>query len=86
MRFARLRKNTPDHVSIKGKVTNLFSLIRMVYNVIWWVPLVLAFTRVIDYRAGFILFFAVTALRLCINLYVNYALDLEKFERFPLKA
>ncbi len=86
MRFARLKANLPNHVSIKRKVTHPLSLIRMVYNIIWWIPMLLSFTGVIDYRAGFVAFFIVTAFRLFINIYVNYALDLDKFERFPLKA
>ena len=86
MRFARLRKNTPNHVEMKRRVTHPLSLVRMAYNILWWVPMLLTFTRVIDYRAGFIAFFAVTVFRLFINIYVNYALDLEKFDRFPLKA
>jgi hypothetical protein len=48
--------------------------------------MLLSFTGVIDYRAGFISFFTVTLFRLVVNVYVNYNLDLEKFEKFPLKA
>jgi phosphatidylglycerophosphate synthase len=86
MRFARLRKNTPNHIAVKRAITHPLSLVRMVYNVIWWVPMILSFTGVIDYRTGFIAFFAVTVFRLVVNIYVNYNLDLEKFEKFPLKA
>ena len=71
---------------MKRGVAHPLSLIRMAYNIIWWVPMLLSFTHVIDYRAGFIAFFSVTVFRLFINIYVNYALDIEKFERFPLKA
>ncbi|UCC17112.1 MAG: hypothetical protein JSU58_00745 [Dehalococcoidales bacterium] len=86
MRFARLKKNSSNHIPVKRGVTHPLSLFRLAYNVIWWMPMLLSFTGVIDYRAGIIAFFAVTVFRLCINIYVNYALDLEKFERFPLKA
>ena len=86
MRFAWLKKNTPNQVVMKRGVAHPLSLIRMAYNIIWWVPMLLSFTHVIDYRAGFIAFFSVTVFRLFINIYVNYALDIEKFERFPLKA
>ncbi|MFC1947453.1 hypothetical protein ACFLXY_05995 [Chloroflexota bacterium] len=86
MRFARLRKNTPNHVSMKRGVTHPLSIIRLVYNVVWWIPMLLSFTGVIDYRTGFIAFFTVTVFRLFINIYVNYSLNLEAFEKFPLKA
>jgi len=56
------------------------------YNLVWWVPIVLPFTKTIDYRTGFLAFTAITVLRLCANLYRNNVLELEQAERFPFRA
>jgi hypothetical protein len=84
MRFAWLRENSPNHVSVKQSLTNRFIFI--VYNVVWWIPVVLPFTRTIDYRTGFIAFFVVTIIRAVANLYRNNVLTPEQAENFPLRA
>ena len=48
------------------------------YNVVWWIPVVLPFTKIIDYRTGFIAFFVVTVIRAGANLYRNNVLTLEQ--------
>jgi len=58
----------------------------VVYNVIWWIPIVLTFTKVIDYHAGFIAFFVVTLIRLVANLLRNNVLKQEQAESFPLRS
>ena len=57
-----------------------------VYNAVWWVPIILAFTKVIDYQAGFVSFFIITFIRAAANLYRNNALTREQAEVFPLRA
>ena len=84
MRFAWEKKNSPDYVSAKQGCT--VQLIRMVYNIVWWIPIVLALFKVIDYGTGFILFAIVTLVRLAANLYVNNALTAEQAEGFPFRA
>ena len=84
MRFAWLRKNSANHVSVEQSFTN--RLIYIAYNVIWWIPIVLPFTKIIDYRTGFIAFFLVTIIRAGVNLYRNNVLNPERAESFPLRA
>ena len=84
MRFAWLRENSPNHVSVKQSLTN--RLIFIAYNVVWWIPVVLPFTGTIDYRTGFIAFFVVTIIRAVANLYRNNVLTPEHAENFPLRA
>ncbi len=84
MRFAWLRENSANHVSVKQSSTN--RLIYIAYNVVWWIPIVLPFTGIIDYRTGFIAFFVVTIIRAGVNLYRNNVLKPEQAESFPLRA
>ena len=84
MRFAWLRKNSADYVSVEQSFTN--RIIYIAYNVIWWIPIVLPFTKIIDYRTGFIAFFVVTIIRAGVNLYRNNVLNPEQGESFPLRA
>ena len=84
MRFAWLKKNSASDVSAKQSSTN--RLIYIAYNVIWWIPIVLGFTKIIDYRTGFIAFFIITIIRAGVNLYRNNVLTPEQAESFPLRA
>jgi nicotinamide riboside transporter PnuC len=84
MRFAWLRKNSANHVSVKQSFTNRLTFIA--YNVVWWIPIVLPFTKTIDYRTGFIAFTVVTTIRAGANLYRNNVLKPEQAEGFPLRA
>ena len=83
-RFAWLRQQSADPAPVDESTTN--RLILIAYNVIWWIPIVLAFTRLIDYRTGFIAFFAITVFRAGANIYRNNFLPLEKAERFPFRS
>ena len=84
MRFAWLRKKSDNHVSVKPSFTN--RLIFIAYNVVWWIPIVLPFIGIIDYRTGFIAFFVITIIRAAANLYRNNVLTPEQAECFPLRA
>ena len=84
MRFAWQRKNSANYVSPKQSFTNRLTYIA--YNVVWWIPIVLPFTKIIDYRTGFIAFFVVTIIRAGVNLYRNNVLNPEQAESFPLRA
>jgi len=55
------------------------------YNVIYWIPIILPFTKIIDYRTGFIAFFAVIIIRAVANLIRNNVLKPEQAESFPLR-
>jgi hypothetical protein len=87
MRFAWLRENAADSsTTIQGQ-TNKFSLIRMAYNLAFWVFLIPFLSKRIDYSFGFIAFAIVIAVRLVLNLYTNNLLKQmpEQYERFPFR-
>lgn len=85
MRFAWIRKNSTDPVPAKLRFTHPLNLIFVAYNVIYWIPIVLPFTRAIDYRTGFIAFFVIIIIRAVANLYRNNVLKPEQAENFPLR-
>jgi len=84
MRFAWLSKNLANDVSIKQSFTN--RLIYIAYNVVWWIPIVLAVTKIIDYWTALIALFVLTFIRAVVNLYRNNVLNPEQAENFPLRA
>jgi hypothetical protein len=83
MRFAWLRKNPAGNVS--GKRETGTNLIRMAYNVAWWIPILLTFIGTIDYRTGFVAFAGITLVRLVANLYLNNVLEPKQAEGFPFR-
>ena len=85
MRFAWQKKKSADHVSDTKKTTGLTGLIMAAYNIIWWIPIVLTFIRIIDYQTGFIAFLIITIIRLIANLLRNNVLAQEQAEKFPLR-
>jgi hypothetical protein len=87
MRFAWIRENAADSsTTIQGQ-TNKFSLIRMAYNLAFWIFLIPFLSKRIDYSFGFIAFAIVIAVRLVLNLYTNNLLKQmpEQYERFPFR-
>ena len=86
MRFAWLKENSADYVSVKQAFTHPLSLIRKAYNAAFWIFLVPFFTA-IDYSTGFIAFTVIIAVRLSLNLYTNNVLNLtpEQFESYPFR-
>lgn len=86
MRFAWLKENSADYVSVKQAFTHPLSLIRKAYNAAFWIFLVPFFTA-IDYSTGFIAFTVIIAVRLSLNLYTNNVINLtpEQFESYPFR-
>ena len=85
MRFAWLKKNSSDYVSVKQGFTHPLALIRMAYNIAYWVFL-LPFLTTIDYSTGFIVYTVNILVRLGANLYINLLnLKPEQFDSFPLR-
>ena len=84
MRFAWLRESSDDPVPAKPGLASRITFIA--YNVIWWIPILLAFTKIIDYRTGFIAFFVITIIRAIANVVRNNFLTLERAEIFPFRA
>jgi hypothetical protein len=85
MRFAWLRKHSGDSIPVKLRFTHPLNLIFVAYNVIYWIPIILPFTKAIDYRTGSIAFFAVIIIRGIANLLRNNVLRPEQGEKFPLR-
>lgn len=84
MRFARLKEDTGTPTAVNEGLTN--RLILTIYNLVWWLPIVLTLTKVIGFRAGSISFLAVTAVRAVANLIRNNVLKVEQAQVFPLRA
>jgi len=87
MRFAWLRENAADGVTAVQRQASTFSLIRMAYNLAFWIFLIPFLSKRIDYSFGFIAFAIVIAVRLVLNLYTNNLLKQmpEQYERFPFR-
>ena len=83
MRFAWERKTT-GQVAVKQSTTN--RLIWIAYNTVYWIPVILGFAKVIDYKTGFIAFAAIVLARGVINLITNNILAPEQAEYFPLRG
>ena len=84
MRVAWQRKKTGSDESVSQSSAN--RLVYIAYNVIWWIPIVLPFIGVIDYRTGFNVLFVVTLVRAISNLYRNNFLTPEQAAYFPLRS
>jgi nicotinamide riboside transporter PnuC len=83
MRFAWQRKNSADKVSAQQSSTG--RIIYIAYNVVYWLPIVLTVTKVIDYRTGFITFSLILIIRAVANLYRNNT-TAEHGEYFALRS
>jgi hypothetical protein len=86
MRFAWLRKKSGNSVPAKLKASHPLNLAYLAYNAVYWVPIILTFARVMDYRTGFIAFFAVILVRSAANLARNNVIKPEIAETFPLRS
>lgn len=84
MRFAWLRSRqgldkAPD-LGSGGRVT------LVVYNAIWWLPIVFAILGVMSYKDASVSFLAITVFRAAANLYRNNVLSIEAGQRFLLRS
>ena len=84
MQFAWLRENSEEQVPAKAGLAN--RLVFIAYNLIWWVPIVLGLTKIIDYQTAFVAFFVITILRAVANVIRNNFLTLAQAETFPFRA
>jgi hypothetical protein len=86
MRFAWLRENAANYVSVQQAFTHPLALIRKAYNTVFWIFL-LPFFTIIDYSTGFMVFSVIIVIRLGLNLYTNNVLDLtpEQYESYPFR-
>ena len=86
MRFAWLKKNSANYVSVKQGFTHPLALIRKAYNIAFWAFLLPFFTAM-QFGTGFIVFAVIILVRLVLNLYTNNVLKLtpEQYESFPFR-
>jgi hypothetical protein len=84
-RFAWERKNAADPNPIKLDRAHPLSIVFVAYNVIYWLPFVLALTPLIGYKAGSIGFFCIVMFRAVANLVRNNFLTLEQAEVYPFR-
>jgi hypothetical protein len=86
MRFAWLRDNSDDYVSVEQGFTHPLALIRKAYNAVFWIFLLPFFTTM-EYGTGFIIFTAIIFIRLIVNLYTNNLLTLTpaQYDSYPLR-
>lgn len=84
MRFAWITKDSAnDHPAEESSINRA---IYIAYNVIWWIPIVLAVIKIIDYRTAFLALFVLTFIRAVVNLYRNNVLNPEQAVSFPLRS
>jgi len=84
MRFAWLQENSENTVSVEQSLIS--RLVYVAYNVVWWIPVVLAVVGILDYGTAFWAFFVLTLIRAVANLYRNNFLTPEQAESFPLRS
>ena len=85
MRFAWLRENSANNSPIQQGYFHPLSMIRISYNVVFWIFLLPFFTSM-EYSTGFIAFTVIILIRLLLNLYTNHVLKQpEQYESFPFR-
>jgi hypothetical protein len=87
MRFAWIReKNSDKSTVVQQKWSHPLSLVRIFYNLVFWVFLIPFFTVVED-RVGFLAMAVVIGVRLVLNLVTNNLLNLtpEQFDGYPFR-
>jgi len=82
MRFAWLRAEEGRDVPSQ---TSGERLTLVIYNAVWWIPVVLPILGVISPRAGFMAFLAITVVRALVNAYRINVMPVAAGERLPLR-
>ena len=86
MRFAWLRKNSANNVSVKQGFSQPQVYIRMAFNATFWIALLFPFIGIIDYGTGLLAFLVVTIMRLVANIYRINVIRPEQADNFPLRG
>ena len=84
MRFAWLRENSENTATIEQ--SSISRLVYVVYNIAWWIPLVLAILGTIDYDTAFVAFFVYSLFRDVFNFYMNNFIMPVLADFFPLSS
>ncbi len=67
-------------------MTSAERLILVVYNLTWWVPVLLAVLGILSFWAGSLGFVTISVLRAVVNVCRINALPIEAAQRFPLRS
>lgn len=86
LRFAWLRKKSGKTIPPRLRFSHSMNLVFLAYNLVYWIPMILGFTKVIDYSTAFIWFFAILVIRGIANSIRNNVLIPEKGEKFVLRS
>ncbi|MDH5729233.1 MAG: hypothetical protein OEZ58_09600 [Gammaproteobacteria bacterium] len=77
-------KKTGNYSPAKRSLLN--SIVVVIYNFVWWIPIALPLLELTDYRLGAMIFFVVTLTRAFINFYRMNRLTLEQAIHFPFRG
>ncbi|MDH5325481.1 MAG: hypothetical protein OEZ68_12395 [Gammaproteobacteria bacterium] len=77
-------KNNSEYVPEKYSYLERFVVV--IYNLIWWTPIVFPFAGIVGYKSGSIIFFLITFVRAMLNLYRINILRPEVAFHFPLRG
>ena len=83
MRFAWLRSKEGSE---QPPLSPVGRLLFIAYNVVWWVPVVLAVVGTQSWRGGFVAFLIFTSFRAVVNLYRTNVLPVEAAQHFPFRS
>ena len=67
-------------------MTSVGRLVFFLYNLVWWIPALLAVLGILSFRAGSIGFLGMSVLRAVVNVYRTNFLPIEAAQRFPLRS
>ncbi len=67
-------------------MTSVNRLVFVAYNLIWWVPVILAVLGIVSFWAGAFGFLILNMVRAAVNVYRNNSLPVEAAQRFPLRS
>ncbi|TNF31657.1 MAG: hypothetical protein EP329_12010 [Deltaproteobacteria bacterium] len=84
-RFAWERKHSEDPRPRKVGGGHPYTWILVVYNLVYWVPIVLPVTPAMSYRDGVVGLTVLIAVRAALNLVRNNLLSLDQAEVFPFR-
>lgn len=84
-RFAWDREKTVGGEPKRLGIDHPSTWILIIYNVVYWIPMLLPWTSLMTYRAGVVGVSVIIAIRTAANLYRNNVLTFERAEVFPLR-
>ena len=84
-RFAWEREKTVGGDPQKLGIDHPYTWVLIMYNAVYWIPMVLPWTSLMSYRDGVIGLVILIGVRATANLYRNNFMTFEQAEVFPLR-